>query len=514
MSAIGPGTPASQRANGYCQRCGAELAPGIRYCASCGEPVASSAQAWDERQGGWTRPEAFPPVSGMASSVPAWLVSDWPLIGLSVIILLGILFGVSAAYGGVLTVLAVGPKAFLAGIRVGGYLAFSAFGVETAATNGAIPGAAIGTQFLPLPWLAVPIAATWVALHFAFSRLSRDRTTLVSFAIKLAVAFGIAMAILAAVLSVGHPEEDSGSFVGKVSAGEAWFFGTLLVAVAGLVIAQIRGTRVLADNVLQRARPIATIALDGVRAFAIMAIGLGGLAMVAAIIVVDSGSDRLGALFGTLFGGLTAGVVAASYAMGAAIDLGVGHTSLFHFGFPPSSDAGAAPVPFFLLLAVAPAVVAWMVWRRLERERPSTEQDVMRTGFIIAISFAVVAFVLALLSQVALGAVGFKEDDFVGTGALIARPSVTGVLGLGLLWGLVGGLGAAFYWATQHRVRWNAPQQAAWLQDHEYSAAGNPPPRQAAAPAQRGAPAAFCSNCGTPMVPGAQFCAACGTAAT
>ena len=396
-------------------------------------------------------------------------------------------------------------KALFSGIRVGAYLAFSAVGAETAAATNSAPNALVGIQFLPLPWAGLTVVSTALALRFALSRIQMDPSQVRAFVGKLAVGFGIVMAILASVLSLGDSDRPSTGFAAEVSGGEAWAYSTLLVGLAGLIVAQLYGARVVPDQVSARARDLSSLALDGARAFALLTVVLGALAIVASIVVVDSGTARLNTLLSIIFMGLTFGVVAAAYAMGAAIELAEGHTSLFHFGFPPDFEAGAAPAPFFVLLALAPAVVAWTVWQRLERERPTTEQDVMRTGFVVAIAFAVVGWVTSLLSRVVLVAVVTNENFESGEGTfLAARPSVTGVLGLSLLWAIVGGLGAAFYWASTHGVRWKGGQEAP---------AAPPvvrPHRQAARPLEQTGSPAFCSNCGTQFTAGARFCTVCG----
>jgi len=453
--------------------------------------------------------------------VPPWLVADWPLVGLCLIIMLVVLFGVSAVYGGVAAVVAAGSiKALVPGVTVGAYLAFSAFGVKTVAANSGASSVIVATRFLPLPWLALPIGATWLGLRFAFPRLSRDRVSVLAFAAKLAVSFGIVMAILAAVLSVGAARgEDATGFGARVSGGEAWAYSTFIVAVAALVIMSLRGTTVVPSRFGAQLRDIGGLAVDGARAYALMAAALAVVTIVAAVIVVDTGTARLSTVLGTLFMGISMGVVAASYAMGAAIGLGSGHTSLLKFGFPPSSSAGAAPVPFFLLLVVAPAVVAWTVWRRLERDRPATQQEVMKVGFAIAIAFSLVAWLAALVSRVVLTTGATKSGSSRGTGTfLVARPSVGGVLGLSLLWALLGGLGAAFYWSTQRGVAWKTPQgdtaaaSSGRLQDFAPPA---PPPAASPPPAAtRPAAGDACSNCGAPLTAAGPFCANCGTRVT
>jgi len=443
--------------------------------------------------------------------------------------MLVVAFGVSALYGGVAAVVAAGSiKALVSGVTVGAYLAFSAFGVKTVAANSGATSAIVATQFLPLPWLGLSIGATWLGLRFAFPRLSRDRSNLVAFAAKLAVSFGIVMAILAAVLSVGAARaEDAAGFSARVSGGEAWAYSTFIVAVAALVILSVRGTSVVPSRAGTHLGDIGGLALDGARAYALMAAALAVVTIVAAVVVVDTGSARLSTIVGTLFMGLSMGVVAASYAMGAAIGLGSGHTSLLRFGFPPGSGAGAAPVPFFLLLVVAPAVVAWTVWRRLEKDRPSTQQEVMKVGFAIAIAFSLVAWLAALVSRVLLTTGATKSGSSRGTGTfLVARPSVGGVLGLSLLWALLGGLGAAFYWSTQRGVAWKAPEgdlptTAERPQEVVPGAPPPAPPPPAPPPpfspppgATRPVAGGVCSNCGAPLTAAGPFCANCGTRVT
>jgi hypothetical protein len=152
-------------------------------------------------------------------------------------------------------------------------------------------------------------------------------------------------------------------------------------------------------------------------------------------------------------------------AMGAAVRLGAvgpaevggipppgaGHLSLLQFGFPPDAGAGAAPAAAFLLLALAPALVAWSLARELRRRPPAGEQDALAAGFAAAGGFAAAALAGALASAVWLTAVA--SDLARPGGTLVARPSVTGTAGLAFVWGLVGGLGAAVLLRRRHRPR-------------------------------------------------------------
>jgi hypothetical protein len=109
------------------------------------------------------------------------------------------------------------------------------------------------------------------------------------------------------------------------------------------------------------------------------------------------------------------------------------------------------------------------VWRRLEQTRPAREQEALAVGAYTAAGFAGAAWVLSLLGRILLLAaiappgprgrsspmlalIGGGGD---GIGTLVAaRPNPVTVLFLALVWGLAGGLGAAFVWATRHGARW------------------------------------------------------------
>ncbi len=442
-------------------------------------------------------------------TVPSWLGSDWPLVGLSVIILLALVFGISALYGGLTTVVVTsGFDALVDGVTAGAYLAFSTFGIETSAftSNGNV---AIGSQFLPLPALALPVGATAFALRFAWSRLGSDRVAVLAFCAKLAVTAGIVMAILASVLSVGGDTGGSG-LRAEVSGGEAWLYVTAIVAITALAYAHLRGLSVFRKSPKPQLRQLASVALDGARAYALVVGGMAAVALVAAIVVVDDGSERLGVILSVPFVGITTGVLGAAFAMGAAIGLGSGHVSLLHFGFPPTFDAGAAPIPFFVLLVLAPAAIAWITLRRLEAERPASEQEVLRVAFVIGIAFAVTAWFTTLVSQVALGAYA-AGDDGDGTGvSLLARPSVAGVLGLGLLWGLAGALGSSFLWARQQGVGWTAAPGDAGPTTPSPEGQYPPPPPRGRPSGSEPMAADPCGECGFPLTEADAFCPGCG----
>lgn len=514
----------------FCEQCGAPQDPGTKFCAKCGNPVGlglpepptttqphspqvrgvSSGEALRSGpENARDRPDGSPRPS---PTLPTWCSADWPLVGLCVLLMLGALFVSCAMYGAVMTVVASGgADALVEGATTGLYLVFTAFGVNTAVTSGAeLPSVFLALQFFPLPLGALGGAATWLALRFAGTRLADDRSTMLAFAGKLALTFGIVMGVLASVLSIGDPDGGDG-FTAEVSGGEAWIYSTLIVALAALIFLHLRGVRLLPERMRAPGGQLVPYAIDGAKAFGLLALGMTPVVFVAAMIAVDSGSERLGVLFGALAVGLTMGVTGAALAMGGAIELIEGHVSLLKFGFPPGVDAGAAPLPVFLLVLIAPAVVAWLVQRRLESEKPGTEQDAIKIGFAVAIAFALTAWFAVLLNRVALSAFIRDEAGDVVAAFVFARPSPGAVFGLALVSGLVGGLGMAFVWARQQGAGWRVAGQA-------FQGSDQARPTPVDAPDQpsntwtRGESAVHipCPSCGIGAPPGARFCPGCG----
>jgi hypothetical protein len=395
----------------------------------------------------------------MAVRLPGWVTRDWPLVGLAVAVLGGLLFAASALYGMVAAAVAAGSlRAIPGGAVAGAHLGFAAFGARTGVRTGGEFGSGLGTAFLPLPWAALAVTATWAALGFARRRLAGDRTTLLAFAGKLTLVAGVALGIIGGIVSAGDADAGA-SFESQINGGEVWFYVTLIVAMAALVWLRRQGVRLVPALSGHRLLADVPAVLDGAIAFALLAGVLGIAALVWGLVVADSGAERLGVLVGVPAVGLSLGIVAADVAMGAAAGTLRGHVSLFHFGLPAEPTAGAAPAPLFLALALAPALLAVMVWRRLERERPGSEEDAIRTGFFTGVGFALTAWAATVVSQVFLLAYVGRGSGFGGSvGTLVvARPSPATMLGLGLLWGLAAGVPVALWWARRHRLGWSPP---------------------------------------------------------
>jgi hypothetical protein len=437
-------------------------------------------------------PPAAPPIwSGLR--LPEWLTSDWPLVGLGVTVMLAVLFAVSALFGAVAGVATSGKFGAAGnGAAVGSHLAFAAFGAKTAVSFGRENGSALALQFLPLPWAVVGGLAMGAALRFARPRLPDERKRRIGYAAKLAAAGGVALGVIAGVLD--QRSRPGAGFSSRLNGGEVWFYATVLLLLWGWLWLHRQGYRI-GPQLAAAYRPLARRAREGALAFLAVSVAFAFVGLVFSLVVVDRNGAQVAVLFGVPVVGLSFGAAMADFAMGAALGLGslfaqpIGHLSLAHFGLPPGPDAGAAPVWLFAILLVAPLSVAGVVWRHLERLRPAQEQDALAVGAATAVGFAGAAWLMALVGRVALvaaiappgdsgdldTALGLLQGRGSGIGTLISvQPNPVTVLFLALVWGLAGGLGAAFLWASRHNARW------------QVNSAGDASPTP---PAQPGAPA-------------------------
>jgi hypothetical protein len=453
-----------------CARCGGELPAAARFCPTCGRPA-------DPEVGPPAPPDTPPIWSGFRP--PGWLTSDWPLVGLGVAVMLALLFAASAVYGMVAGVAASGKfGAAPYGAALGSHLAFAAFGARAAVSFGTKNGSTLAIQFLPLPWAVVGGLSMRAALRFARPRLPDEGRRRIGYAAKLAVAGGVALGVLAGLL-----DQRSGAGSGyrsELNGGEVWFYATVLLLLWGGLWLHREGYRLL-PALPAAYRPLAQRASEGALAFVVVAAAFAFVGLVFALVVVDRNGAQVAVLLGLPVVGLSFGAAMANFAMGAALGLGsvfgqpVGHLSLAHFGLPPAADAGAAPAWLFVVLLVAPAAVAAIVWRRLERQRPTQEQDALAVGAATAVGFALAAWLFSLVGRIALlaaitppGAQGESANALSllrgqggGIGTLLtAQPNPVSVLFLAVLWGLAGGLGAAFLWASRHNARWQVTGEA------------------------------------------------------
>jgi hypothetical protein len=462
------------------------LPAAARFCPTCGRPV-------DPEFGPPAPPPAPPIWSGFR--LPPSLTSDWPLVGLGVAVMLTLLFAVTALFGAVAGAAASGkPGAASYGAVLGAHLAFAAFGARTAVSFGTENGSALALQFLPLPGAVVGGLAMGAALRFARPRLPDERRRRIAYAVKLAVAGGVALGVVAGLLDQGSAA--GSGYRSTLNGGEVWFYATVLLLAWGWFWLRRQGHRI-GPALPAGYRPLAGHASQGAGAFAVVAAVFAFVGLVFALVVVDRNGAQVGLLFGVPVLGLSFGAAMADFAMGAALGLGslfgqpAGHVSLVHFGLPPAPDAGAAPAWLFVVLLAAPAAVAAVVWRRLEQLRPTQEQDALAVGAATAAGFAGAAWLLALVGRITLlaavaptntsgdnGALLLLRGRGSGIGTLVsAQPNPVSVLFLALVWALAGGLGAAFLWASRHNARWQVGQDAPSGGDSAAgdSAAGDPP---------------------------------------
>lgn len=423
-------------------------------------------------------PPPSPPIwSGLR--LPGWLTTDWPLVGLGVTVMLAVLFAVSALFGAVAGVATSGRfDAAGYGAAIGSHLAFAAFGAKTAVSFGRDNGSALAVQFLPLPWAAVGGLAMGAALRFARPRLPDERRHRIGYAVKLAAAGGVTLGVIAGVLD--RRTSAGPGFSSRLNGGEVWFYATVLLLLWGWLWLHRQGYRI-GPTLAGEYRPLARRAREGALAFLAVSVAFAFVGLVFSLVVVDRNGAQVALLFGVPVVGLSFGAAMADFAMGAALGLGslfaqpIGHLSLTRFGLPPGPDAGVAPAWLFAVLLVAPLTVAAVVWRHLERVRPTQEQDALAVGAATAAGFAGAAWLLALVGRVGLvaaiappdssggldTALGLLQGRGPGIGTLVsAQPNPTTVLFLALVWGLAGGLGAAFLWASRHNARWQLGQEA------------------------------------------------------
>ena len=532
----------------YCDACGTPRREGQRFCTGCGKsledgggevrsPYAEPTPAGPEEAtptpaptfpasgqptaefpapagGAAGAPPGAPPPRGAGVAMPSWLVTDWPVVGICVLLIAFATLVVSAVYGAVVALAASGGDAVVSGAITGAYLAFSAFGAASGAFRATEDSIVqVATSFLPLPWVLVPVIAAWVALGFGYPRVATQRAARLAFVAKVAVVFGVLAGIMASVLSLGEFESESGSgdLVSRVSAGSVAFYAMLILGLTGLVYLVRRGDLRSLNTRLSQLAARTAVLMEGAKAFALVVVVMAAVALVAALVVADSMTERLVVLLAIPFLVVNVGIAGAALAMGGSVGLGeappedsefvtgviTDHVSLLHWGFPPGGDPGSAPPYLYVLLALAPAAAGWMAYRWLQRRPASTEQDLWSVGFLVALGFALASFVGALFGRILLSAF---TDDFERGGILFARPSVAAALGLGLLWGIVGGLGGALLWGRRQGMT-------------VISRAG---PTGEASP---GAPpvaseSTVCPRCGSPVGAGARFCDTCGNALT
>ena len=450
-----------------CARCGSELPETARFCPTCGRPA-------DPEFGPPAPPPAPPIWSGLR--LPGWLTADWPLVGLGVTVMLVVLFTASALFGAVAGVAASGKiSAAGYGAAIGSHLAFAAFGAKVAVNFGRENASALALGFLPLPWAVVGGLAMRTALRFARPRLPDERRRRIGYAAKLAAATGVALGVIAGVLD--SRSGTAAGFNSQLNGGEVWFYSTLLLLLSAWLWLHRQGDRV-GPTLAAAYRPRARQAADGAVAFLAISVAFAFVGLVFSLVVVDRNGAQVAVLFGVPVVGLSFGAATADFAMGAALGMGalfaepLGHLSLARFGLPPVPDAGSAPLWLFAVLLVAPLTVAAVVWRHLERVRPTQEQDALAVGAATAAGFAGAAWLLAMVGRISLVAaiappdssggltsLGLLQGRGPGIGTLVsAQPSPMTVLFLALAWGFAGGLGAAFLWASRHHARWQVAQ--------------------------------------------------------
>ena len=495
----------------FCGQCGARRRARDRFCSECGHPFraqpedltvedlttpTSPARGADTTELAAPAPPTAPrpeppgepepglvPVSSSGwlrtVPVPGWLTRDWHLVGLAAAVAVGVLVLSSLLYGLVLGLVATGRASGASSGAAGGlWLGFVALGAPTRVGLAGPGGTTLGfaARYLPLGLVLLPGVATWIGLRAVWSRLGPERADRAAFVAKLAVAFGLLIGVLARLASFGRPAPGApGGRGASVAAGPAALYAGLVVAATGALFLGRLG-RGRTTRPVSWARGVALpAALAGARAWALLAAITGLLALGAGTGAADSGTERILFLLATPLLGVNLAAQAATVALGGSVglapampqtrfpfSLGPGftdHLSLFHIGFPPGPDAGAAPLPAFLVLALAPALVAWSVLLYLRSGPGPSRTNVPAVVAGAALGFAAAAWLGAVASGISVAAVADHLPR--PRGLLVSRAGAGGAFGLGLLWGALGAAAAALAWIRGSGRRPGPPAPAA-----------------------------------------------------
>jgi hypothetical protein len=476
----------------FCTECGTENRTGARFCTSCGrvvdaprEPVVGAGKALPKLAA------APPPIavdvasaSRRGASVPDWLSGDWvpAVVGAVVLVGAGLLGG--ALLGALLTVVASGDVGLAVdGALVGSYLAFAAFGaaVRAGIDEGQAVHVAFAVEALPLGLLPLTVGASHLVLRRVRGRVSPDPARQLAVVVKVASLLALVLALLAVVLST-----EGASLQAEVQPLQAFVLAFLLVA--GVGIWQLHHDGVSLPGIGQLSpwtRAVLRAARDGALVLVGFAVAVGAVSFLAALVLADSGTDRLLLVIGLPLhlGNLAAvgGVVgiggSVTFAVADVTELGgvsfsattTGSMGLFRFGFPPDASTGAAPFGLLVvLLAATPALLAWRTGRRLVRE----QVDGLSRALAHAVSSGA-GFLVAALTAGVLGRIGlFATTEGLARPAtlLVVRPQLATVLGYATLWAVLGTAVGLVVW-------WQRPRQA------EASAVETAPAKRSVPPA-------------------------------
>jgi hypothetical protein len=397
-----------------------------------------------------------------------------------------------------------------AGVLAGVYFPYAGFGADTAvmveAGDGGLVWASSGLALAPFLMLGL---LAWSVLRFGLRRTGATREVRVAFLAKVTGLVVVTLAVVAGAATPGDFEESppASGFQVVASAGigaAVWWMLLLFAAVGAYELVVRHGA---SSSQRSRWSRLVEPLRAGLLAWAILVAVLGVGTVVGAVVLADGTSERVGAVIaGPLVVG-NAGQAAEAIALGASVDTSTffehdpramdAHVSLFHWGLPPDDDAGAALAPLWLLLVLPPLAVGWATWRTLSREPRADAQGVLGVGFGVTGGFALASWFGALMAPfVALGvAIGSDFDELIAR-EVVARPSVAAVLGLALLWGLVGAGVAAALWARGAGI----------------NLLGVVAPPAAAPSAEKTPPSPSCSVCGASVSADSAFCHKCGTA--
>lgn len=475
-----------------CSQCGGELKEGLAFCTNCGTKVDTDSQQDSAPEG-----DTQQSLGQQGLELPPWVTAGWAVAGVAIV---GIVFAVvlvSVAYGAIVGGIVEGSEGevldgVVEGARLGLYLAFTVTGATVEAGSTTM---GFTSSFLPITLTAFLWVVASRTTAFAVPRLPDDRASRIVFVLKVAVGSAVAVSLAGAALTL-----DSGAdFQASIDIANAGIVTGLVVLAASLWRLAKLGT--FSEIGVALSARLAPVRL-GLVAFLLAAVLSTGVALgVATYDATPADGVLMWALLPFL--GLNLLLSVGLFIQGAAVGYATAdqqatsldqpmddHMSVFHLGIV--SD-GASPGFLVAVLVVVPIALGILVYRHLSKRQVSSEQQALRVGFAATVGLILTNVVAAVIGQVGLsGDLGSYERS---GGFVITEQSMVAAIGLGAIWGLIGGLGAALLWSRIHRAdKQDVPE------DEQDMPADQP-----------AAESKTCDSCGSAQRPTAAFCSSCGS---
>ena len=179
-----------------CPSCGKRVGKTAVFCASCGHPLTADAEV-----AAAPAPAAAPPVPADGSAgpgMPRWMVTDWPLAVLCVVLFVSIAAGAGAVIGLAATMVRDGPSVNgLVGLVAGAFAPFAGLGDDVFVAATSEDTVAIWFSSGIAPTVSLGLAGlAWLLYRAALPRVAVGRDYTLAFIAKVAVLGAVAVAVL------------------------------------------------------------------------------------------------------------------------------------------------------------------------------------------------------------------------------------------------------------------------------------------------------------------------------